>query len=403
MNNMENTGALKGIRVIDLTTILLGPLATQTLGDMGADVIKIETPEGDATRALGPEPTNAMGAIFLNCNRNKRSLVLNLKRPQARTALLQLAAGCDVFVHNMRPQAIGRLGLTYDDLCTVSPEIIYCGTYGFRQGGPYSHKPAYDDMIQAASGIAALQPNAAGEPRYMTSVIADKITGMAVTQAIITALFHRERSGEGQALEVPMFETLAAFNLVEHLYGQTYLPARGKTGYPRALSTNRRPYATQDGYIGVLPYNDKQWHSLFAVAGRPELAEDERFRTLAARLANIDSVYATLAELIAKRSTRQWLDELDAVNVPSIAVASPEDLIDDPHLAAVGFWHQLEHPGVGQLRVTDIPTRFSKTPGSIRRLAPQLGEHSIEVLSEAGLDKAAIAELLQQGATLQHG
>jgi crotonobetainyl-CoA:carnitine CoA-transferase CaiB-like acyl-CoA transferase len=237
----------------------------------------------------------------------------------------------------------------------------------------------------------------------MTSVIADKITGMAVTQAIITALFHRERSGEGQALEVPMFETLAAFNLVEHLYGQTYLPARGKTGYPRALSTNRRPYATQDGYIGVLPYNDKQWHSLFAVAGRPELAEDERFRTLAARLANIDSVYATLAELIAKRSTRQWLDELDAVNVPSIAVASPEDLIDDPHLAAVGFWHELEHPSVGPLRVTDIPTRFSKTPGSIRRLAPQLGEHSVEVLGEAGLDKAAIAELLQQGATLQHG
>jgi crotonobetainyl-CoA:carnitine CoA-transferase CaiB-like acyl-CoA transferase len=199
-----------------------------------------------------------------------------------------------------------------------------------------------------------------------------------------------------------MFETLAAFNLVEHLYGQTYLPARGSTGYPRALSANRRPYATQDGYIGVLPYSDKQWHSLFAVAGRPDLAADPRFATLAARLAHIDGVYATLAELIGKRTTQQWLDDLDAANVPSIAVSSPEDLIDDPHLAAVGFWHALEHPSEGPIRVTDIPTRFSKTPGAIRRLAPQLGEHSVEVLREAGLDEAAIADLRHQGATLQH-
>jgi crotonobetainyl-CoA:carnitine CoA-transferase CaiB-like acyl-CoA transferase len=402
MHTIENQGPLRGIRVIDLTTILLGPLATQMLGDMGADVIKVEAPEGDATRALGPPPTQAMGAIFLNCNRNKRSLVLNLKHSAARRALLQLAQSCDVFVHNMRPQAIERLGLSYDALRDACPDIIYCGTYGFRQGGPYSHKPAYDDMIQAASGIAALQPNAAGEPRYMTSVIADKITGMAVAQAILSALFHRERSGEGQAIEVPMFETLAAFNLVEHLYGATYLPPRGATGYPRALSPNRRPYASRDGYIGVLPYSDKQWRSLFAVAGRPELAEDERFRTLAARLAHIDEVYATLAELIATRTTQQWLDDLDAVNVPAVAVAAPADLIDDAHLNAVGFWHELEHPDLGRLRMPDIAARFSKTPGAIRRLPPQLGEHSVDVLREAGLSETAIADLVEQNITLQY-
>ena len=394
-------GPLQGIRVIDLTTILLGPMATQILGDMGADVIKVEAPEGDAIRSLGPQPTR-LGPVFLNCNRNKRSLVLNLKQAAGRDAMLRLAESCDVFVHNMRPQAIQRLGLDYENICTVAPNIIYCGTYGFRQGGSYSHKPAYDDMIQAASGIAALQPNEQGEPRYINSVIADKITAMAVAQAVITALFHRERSGEGQAIEVPMFETLAAFTLVEHLYGKTYKPARGDVGYPRALSPNRRPYASQDGYIGVLPYSDKQWQSLFEVAGRPDLAADPRFTTISARLANIDTVYAVLAELVSTRTTQTWLDDLDAANVPAIAVAAPDDLIDDPHLNAVGFWQEFEHPTEGRMRTPDIATRFSKTPGSIRRLAPQLGEHSVEVLCEIGLDEPTIADMLTQGITSQY-
>lgn len=394
-------GPLQGIRVIDLTTILLGPLATCMLADMGADVIKVESPEGDATRVLGPQPTQ-MGPVFLNCNRNKRSLVLDLKQTAGREALLQLARSCDVFVHNMRPQAIQRLGLSYQDIAAVTAQIIYCGTYGFRQGGPYSHKPAYDDMIQAASGIAALQTNERGEPRYINSVMADKITAMAVAQAVTTALFHRERSGEGQAVEVPMFETLAAFMLTEHLYGKTYQPARGETGYPRALSPNRRPYASKDGYIGVLPYSDKQWQSLFKVAGRADLAEDPRFSTMSARLANIDTVYALLAEVVATRTTQQWLDDLDAVNVPAIAVASADDLIDDPHLNAVGFWQTMEHPTEGTIRTPDIATRFSKTPGSIRAPAPQLGEHSVEVLREAGLSDAVIDSLLTDRITVQH-
>jgi crotonobetainyl-CoA:carnitine CoA-transferase CaiB-like acyl-CoA transferase len=389
-------GPLHGIRVLDLTTIILGPFATQILGDMGADVIKVESPDGDAVRDVGPPPGQDRASVFLGSNRNKRSLVLDLKRAAGREALLRLARGADVFVHNMRPQAVDRLGLGYAALCEVNPRIVFCGAYGFRRNGPYANKPAYDDMIQAASGLATLQ-GAGGPPRYVSSSICDKITAQAVAHAITLALFHRERHDEGQAVSVTMFEHMVAFNMVEHLYGQSYVPPRTKVGYTRTLSEHRRPFRTLDGYIGVLPYNDRQWRAVFDIADCAHLMEDLRFVDLSSRHANIDALYETLAAILATRSTAEWLDELDAGNVPAMAVLSGEDLMDDPHLAAVDFWQFADDPQLGRLRLPGISMQFSASPGSIRRLPPKLGEHSVQVLGEAGYARAEIDALLAEG------
>jgi crotonobetainyl-CoA:carnitine CoA-transferase CaiB-like acyl-CoA transferase len=391
-------GPLTGIRVLDLTTIILGPFATQILGDMGADVIKVESPSGDAVRSVGPPPTAGRASVFLGANRNKRSVVLDLKRDAGREVLLRLARDAQVFVHNMRPQAVDRLGLDYDAVREANPGIVYCGAYGFRKAGPYAMKPAYDDMIQAASGLAALQ-GTGGKPHYVTSSICDKVTAQAVAHAITLALFHRERSGEGQALEVTMFETMVAFNMAEHLYGQSYVPPRTRVGYTRTLSEHRRPFRTRDGYIGVLPYSDRQWRAVFEVAGRAELIEDPRFLDLESRHANIDALYQTLGEILATRTTGEWLDDLDAGNVPAMAVLTGDDLMDDEHLAAVDFWQFADDEELGTLRMPGIGMQFSATPGRIRRLPPRLGEHSAEVLREAGYTAHEVAALAAGGVT----
>ena len=392
-------GPLTGIRVLDLTTIILGPFATQILGDMGADVIKVESPDGDAVRDVGPPPTNGRASVFLGSNRNKRSLVLDLKSDAGSEALLRLVKDADVFVHNMRPQAVDRLGFGYDALRKHNPQIVFCGAYGFRRSGPYANKPAYDDMIQAASGLASLQ-GAGAAPRFVTSSICDKITAQAVAHAITLALFHRQRHGEGQAVEVTMFENMVSFNMIEHLYGQSYVPPRTKAGYTRTLSEYRRPFQTKDGYMGVLPYSNRQWQSVFEIAGHPELMDDPRFKDLPSRHANIDDLYVTLGEILATRTTAEWLDDLDAGNVPAMAVLSGEDLMDDPHLEAVNFWQFEDDPTLGKLRLPGIPMQFSQSPGSIRRLPPRLGEHSVEVLTEAGLNDQAIADMVAAGTTL---
>lgn len=394
-------GPLDGVRVLDLTTILLGPFATQILGDMGADVIKVESPGGDAMRDVGPPPADRMGAVFLGANRNKRSIVLDLKQAMARAALLRLAEGTDVFVHNMRPQAIERLGLGYADLVKARADIIYCGSYGFRAAGPYGNKAAFDDMIQAASGLAALQ-NRRAEPRYVTSAVADKITGMAVVNAVVMALFHRQRSGQGQCVEVPMFETMVNFNMVEHLYGRVYEPPRGRAGYPRTLSPDRRPYATRDGYIGVLPYTDRQWQAFFDLAERPDLAVDPRYQSMHKRLANIDDLYADVSKVLATRTSAQWLQALDAANIPAMPVYDPDELPDDPHLAAGNFWQISDDAGLGRLRFPGPSAHFSATPGALRHLPPRLGEHSVAILAEAGYRAEDIDAMLAAGATHQY-
>ncbi len=392
-------GPLAGVRVLDVTTVVLGPWAAQTLGDMGADVIKVEPPEGDTTRRLGPARHPGMGAFYLACNRNKRSLVLDLKQTAGRAALLRLAATADVILHNFRPGPAARLGLEYEPFRAVNPRLVYCATYGFRARGPYGTKPAYDDVIQAAAGLASLQTSLVGEPRYMPTIVADKTSSLAVLSAVLSALFHRERTGEGQAIEVPMFETVVAYVMDEHLYGETFVPPIETAGYKRILNRWRRPFRTTDGYLAVVPYTDADWRAFFALAGRADLLADPRFRTLESRLANIEALYEELAKIIAGRSSAEWLEALDRASVPAMVVNTLETLLVDPQLEATGFWKIVEHPTEGTLRVPDIPTTYSRTPAEIRRLPPRLGEHSREVLREAGFSEAEVDDLRASGVT----
>ena len=392
-------GPLVGVRVLDVTTVVLGPWAAQTLGDMGADVIKVEPPEGDTTRRLGPARHPGMGAFYLACNRNKRSLVLDLKQTAGRAALLRLAATADVILHNFRPGPAARLGLEYEPFRAVNPRLVYCATYGFRARGPYGTKPAYDDVIQAAAGLASLQTALVGEPRYMPTIVADKTSSLAVLSAVLSALFHRERTGEGQAIEVPMFETVVAYVMVEHLYGETFVPPIETAGYKRILNRWRRPFRTTDGYLAVVPYTDADWRAFFALAGRADLQADPRFRTLESRLANIEALYEELAKIIAGRSSAEWLEALDRASVAAMVVNTLETLLVDPQLEATGFWKIVEHPTEGTLRVPDIPTTYSRTPAEIRRLPPRLGEHSREVLREAGFSEAEVDDLRASGVT----
>ena len=394
-------GPLAGVRVLDVTTVVLGPWATQTLGDMGADVIKVEPPEGDTTRRLGPARHAGMAAFFLACNRNKRSLVLDLKQDAGRAALVRLAATADVLLHNFRPEPAARLRLDYDTFRAVNPRLIYCATYGFRARGPYGNKPAYDDVIQAASGLSSLQASMTGEPRYMPTIVADKTSSLTVLSSVLAALYERERSGQGQAVEVAMMESVVAYVMVEHLYGETFVPPLESAGYKRILNRWRRPFPTKDGYLGVVPYTDAHWQTFFEISGRPDLRDDPRFKTLESRLANIETLYEELGKIVATRTSAEWLEALESASVPATIVNSLESLLTDPQLEATGFWKVVEHPSEGTLRMPDIPMTYSRTPGDIRRLQPRLGEHSVEVLREAGFGGAEIDGMLASGATAQ--
>jgi crotonobetainyl-CoA:carnitine CoA-transferase CaiB-like acyl-CoA transferase len=395
------SGPLAGVRVIDCTTVVLGPWAAQQLGDLGADVVKVEPPEGDTTRQLGPMRNPDMGAFYLAVNRNKRSIVLDLKQESARRVLLRLAEGADVLIHNYRPQAARRLGLSYEMFRAVNPRLVYVGTYGFRAAGPYGDKPAYDDIIQAASGIASLQGAIAGEPRYVPTIVADKTSSMTLLAHVLAALYHQARTGRGQEIEVPMFESVVAWVMVEHLYGETFVPALASPGYKRILNRYRRPFKTKDGYLAILPYSDQNWRDFFTLTGRQDLLDDPRFKSFASRLRHIEVLYGELNTMAATRTNAEWLAALDPLNIPAMVVNSLESLLTDPQLEATGFWQTAEHPTEGTLRLPGIPATYGATPGSIRRLPPRLGEHSVDILREVGVAEGEIEALLASGATRQ--
>jgi crotonobetainyl-CoA:carnitine CoA-transferase CaiB-like acyl-CoA transferase len=391
------TGPLAGIRILDLTSVILGPYATQILADFGADVIKVESPAGDIMRHVGPMRNKGMGHIYLNLNRNKRSVALDLKTAAARDALRKLAATADVFVTNVRPAAMARLGLGYEDIRAVSPRIVYASATGFGARGRYAGKPAYDDLIQGLSGIAAIAPDAwGGEPRYMPIAIADRTTGLYLANAISAALFHRERTGQGQAIEIPMFEVFAEYLLGDHLSGLTFDPPEGPQYYPRLVSKHRKPYATKDGYVCVLVYTDLHWRNFFKAISREDLLTDPRFSTHGGRADNIDDVYAFVADTLKTRTTAEWLDLLEKADIPAAPLHDIASLLDDPHLNDAGFFRIVDHPTEGPLRMTDVPGTWSKSPPAVRSLPPNLGEHTTQILREAGLSDADIAAALGQ-------
>jgi crotonobetainyl-CoA:carnitine CoA-transferase CaiB-like acyl-CoA transferase len=377
------SGALDGVRIIDLTSVGMGPMATQLLADMGADVVKIEGAEGDVFRHVTPQRHHGMGHPHLNLNRNKRSVVLDLKTQGGMANLLALIASADVFISNMRAPAMRRLGLDAETLTKKYPKLIYCGCYGYSEKGPYAGRAAVDDTIQAACGLAWLQGDAGNEPpRYVKSVVADKVLALYVAQAVTAALFARERTGKGQAVEVPMFECMVSFLAVEHLAGKTFVPPEGPTGYSRLLNPFRRPFQTTDGYIGVVPYTDGQWRRFFEIIGAPELARDERYRTQQARSRHFGQLYEIIDVALKQKSTTEWIALLKDADIPFAPVNALDALLDDPHLAAIGFWRKLEHPTEGALIQAGLPISFSLTPMEVRRHAPGIGEHTEEVLVE---------------------
>jgi len=368
------TGPLRGVRVLDLTTVVMGPSATQALGDLGADIVKIETAAGDSMRWIGPWRTPGMGPLFLWANRNKRSLVLDLKSPAGRQAGLRLAAQADVLVSNVRPQGLARLGLDYASVQAANPRIIYCAAVGYGAGGPDAGKAVYDDLMQAASGIAGLFSQVDGTPRYAPVNLCDRIVGLYAVNAITAALYHRERTGEGQEIEVPMFETMAQFVLSDHIGGAAFAPSEGPMGYKRLLSRSRGPYRTKDGFLALVVYTNKHWAAFTRLVGCPDLlASDPRFSDQEARTQNAEAAGNFLAAHLPARGNAEWLRLLHEIDIPACPVNSIEDLLQDPHLRAVDFFTAMQHPTEGSLNVARYPARFSKSPASVRRLAPNLG------------------------------
>jgi crotonobetainyl-CoA:carnitine CoA-transferase CaiB-like acyl-CoA transferase len=393
---------LSGLKVIDMSTVLMGPLATQVLADYGADVIKIEPPEGDVMRHAGPSRTERMGPMYLGAGRNKRSVVIDIKRPGGREALLRLCESAAMFIHNIRQPAMARAGLAYEDLRKVSPSIVYLSLVGYGANGPYAHRPAFDDIIQAESGMAGLFHEAGGDvPKFIPMVMADRLTGLTAAHTALAALILREREGIGQAIEVPMFETVAQIVLGDHLGGEAFLPSLGPMGYNRLLTPNRRPYKTRDGYLAVTPYNDKQFRAFFAAIGRgDEVDNNPVLRTQSARARDYHVAYGLLAEIIETRTTAEWLQLCKEHEVPCAPVNSLRDLLEDPHLAAVGFFEEVDHPTEGRVRMIRGNTRWSKTDLSMHRMPPRIGADSLDVLREAGFSDLEIDLMLRDGATV---
>jgi len=401
MDVHRTAGPLANVSVVDLTSILMGPYTTQLLGDMGADVVKVEPPQGDMNRQIGPMRSPGMGPLYLNTNRSKRSLVLDLKRNEGLAVLERLLKTSDVLVYNMRPQAMERLGLGYEAVRSINPRIIYAGVFGFGQTGPYAARPAYDDLIQAAVTLPMLTRRAGSdEPRYLPIALCDRIVGMSAANAILAALWHRHSSGVGQRIDVPMFETMAAFVLADHLAGLTFEPPLDDGGYGRLLSKWRRPYKTRDGYVAAMIYSDKQWASFMEATGQADrLRTDSRLASLETRSTCIDDLYGEISGLFTARTTAEWIELLVAIDVPVMPLHDLQSIQDDPHLVATGFFTTVEHPTEGRLRSMRVPSTWSDTQPSPTRHAPRLGENSAEILGELGYAQAEIDALASSGVT----
>ncbi|WP_458097904.1 CaiB/BaiF CoA transferase family protein [Roseomonas sp. WA12] len=381
------SGPLAGIRILDLTTVVMGPYATSVLGDLGADVIKIEAPGGDPIRKVGPSRSGEMGAMFLHANRSKRSIVLDLKTEHGRDALRCLAKTADVLVHNLRPRAMDRLGLGYAAFAATHPRLVYASACGYGQDGPYADRPAYDDLVQGACGIPALMARSGdGQPRYAPVNIADRAVGLHLAIAILAALRHRDTTGRGQSVEVPMFETMASFVLGDHLGGLTHVPPLDEGGYARLLAPMRRPYATADGRLCVLIYDDRHWQAFLRIASINGLEDDPRFKTQQGRNQNATPFHEAVARVLAARSTAEWMKQLGDADVPFAPMHDLQSLLRDPHLEAVGFFEITHHPSEGSIRSPRVPTRWSDSQPSPCRSAPSLGQHTQEVLARVGLE-----------------
>jgi crotonobetainyl-CoA:carnitine CoA-transferase CaiB-like acyl-CoA transferase len=382
-DKLKHNGPLAGIRVIDLTGMVFGPYATQIMADMGADVIKVEAPGGDDVRNISPGPVPGMSGVFVNVNRGKRSVVLDIKSAKGKEALRQMIAGADVFIHSMRAKAIARLGFDYAAVAAIKPDIVYTNCYGYSRRGPDADKPAYDDTIQAECGIPHVQQLMTGEPGFVATIMADKVAGLTALYATTMALFHRERTGEGQEVEIGMFETMASFMLVEHANGAMFTPPLGPAHYHRAAAPNRKPYKTKDGHVAALIYNDKHW-KLFTERVKPDWVTPD-MATLAQRALQIDTVYANLAQTFLERTTDEWVALLDELGIPASRLQTTDQLFDNAHLNAIGFFETIES-NQGPVRFPGVPTWFSRTPGKVAGPTPLVGEHTQEVFAELGIE-----------------
>lgn len=394
---------LVGLRIVDLTSVVMGPYATQILGDLGADVIKVESPTGDTTRQVPPMRNPNMGYTFLHANRNKRSLVLDLKNPDGLAALMRILKTADVLIYNIRPKAMERLGISRATLDKVNPRLISVSLVGFGQDGPYASHPAYEDLIQGLTAVPSMLVDAGSEaPHYVPLSFNDRAVGLQAAIAILAAVVYRDKSGKGQEIEVPMFESMVQAAMGDHMGGLTFDPPNGPPGYKRQLNKDRRPYPTKDGYVCVIIYTDKHWQKFAQIVGQPDIAAaDPRFRTIGSRTEHAEEVYAWIAGVMPERTTEEWLRVLREADIPAAPMHTLNSLVDDPHLVATQFFSTVEHPTEGRIKQMSVPTKWSVSEPSLRRPAPNLGEHSAEVLREAGLTEAEVSGLLASGASIQ--
>lgn len=391
--DVEPTGPLKGLKIVDMSTVVLGPFATLNFADMGADVIKIENDEGkftgDMMRMAGDSPTGDLGPIFTSLNRNKKSITLNGKVEADKAVIVELLKHADVFFHNVRMAGMERMGLDYEAVKAINPGIVYVHCAGFGQGGEYSHRQAYDDLIQCSSGFASLfeMRGDSGRPLYMPSLVADKTIGLFAVNATLAAMYHKEKTGEGQFVQVPMFEAFTWFNMVENLWGETFIPGNGRLGYTRSINPNRKPYPTKDGFIGLVPYNDQQWEKFFELGGKTGVFDDPRFSTYSERTKNITELYGLIEEIAATKTTDEWLELLDKHNIPAMRYNRIGDVLNDPHLQQVGFWTEREGEKIGKYRSIKHPVLYSESPANIFADPPTLGADNDEIRSAMGLSK----------------